>query len=176
MFDSLSSLELISAAGIISLAYLVRGIAGFGSGLIAIPLLVMILPLTVAVPLIVFLDYVASASQGLKNRKQIQWGEIIPLLPFAGIGVLIALYIYKSVEGDLLLDMLGVFILIYAVYSLFDKVSEKKVSRLWSVPGGTLGGLIGTLFGTGGPFYVLYLKHRYLDKTQFSQTYSFGWR
>jgi uncharacterized membrane protein YfcA len=160
------------AAGIISLAYLVRGIAGFGSGLIAIPLLALIIPLTAAVPLIVLLDYIASASHGLKHRQQIQWPEVIPLLPFTAVGVVSALYLFKSVKGELLLDFLGIIILIYAVYSLFDWVAEKRISRMWAVPGGALGGLIGTLFGTGGPFYVSYLKFRGLDKSQFRATFA----
>ncbi len=61
----------ISAVCIIFSAYLVRGIAGFGSGLIAVPLLSLFFPVTQVVPLVVFLDYIGSASQGLKNRERI---------------------------------------------------------------------------------------------------------
>jgi uncharacterized membrane protein YfcA len=43
-------------------------------------------------------------------------------------------------------------------------------SRLWAAPAGALGGLVGTLFGTGGPFYVIYLRLRQLDKTAFRAT------
>jgi uncharacterized membrane protein YfcA len=45
-------------------------------------------------------------------------------------------------------------------------------SQAWAIPAGSFGGLIGTLFGTGGPFYVLFLKHRGLAKTQFRATFA----
>ena len=167
MLDEFSTIELLITAVVIAAAYLVRGIAGFGSGLIAIPFLALMLPLTAVVPLVVFLDYVASASHGVKNRNEIQWREILPLLPFALLGVLTALYLFKAVDIRLLSKGLGGFILIYAVYSLLARDTEEVGSQLWAIPAGGFGGLIGTLFGTGGPFYVLFLKHRGLAKTQF---------
>ena len=172
MLDKFSTIELLITAVVIAAAYLVRGIVGFGSGLIAIPFLALILPLTAVVPLVVLLDYVASASHGVKNRNEIQWREILPLLPFALPGVLTALYLFKTVDIDLLGKSLGGFILIYAVYSLLAKDTEEVGSQLWAIPSGGFGGLIGTLFGTGGPFYVLFLKHRGLAKTQFRATFA----
>jgi uncharacterized membrane protein YfcA len=64
LIDEISPLVWLFGLVTLLAAYLVRGIAGFGSGLIAIPLLALFLPLTLAVPLVVFLDYVASASHG----------------------------------------------------------------------------------------------------------------
>jgi uncharacterized membrane protein YfcA len=61
LFDSHLTELVMTAAPIIFLAYLVRGICGFGSGLIAIPVLSLMFPLKVAVPLVVMLDYLASA-------------------------------------------------------------------------------------------------------------------
>ncbi|MCU7944023.1 MAG: sulfite exporter TauE/SafE family protein [Candidatus Thiodiazotropha sp. (ex Cardiolucina cf. quadrata)] len=172
MIESLSLVNLIFATGVICLAYLVRGIAGFGSGLIAIPLLALMMPLTMAVPLIVFLDYIASASHGIKHREAIQWREIVSLLPFAIVGVLTALFIFRSVDMEALKMGLGTFVLLFAVYSLFSFSRNTHVSSLWSVPAGSMGGLIGTLYGTGGPFYVLYLKFRKIEKTQFRATFA----
>ncbi|MBV2124765.1 MAG: sulfite exporter TauE/SafE family protein [Candidatus Thiodiazotropha sp. (ex Ctena orbiculata)] len=172
VIESLSLVNLIFATGVICLAYLVRGITGFGSGLIAIPLLALMMPLTMAVPLIVFLDYIASASHGIKHREAIQWREIVSLLPFAIVGVLTALFIFRSVDMEALKMGLGTFVLLFAVYSLFSFSRNTLVSSLWSVPAGSMGGLIGTLYGTGGPFYVLYLKFRKIEKTQFRATFA----
>jgi uncharacterized membrane protein YfcA len=172
LFDTLSPGTWLFAAAILSLAYLVRGIAGFGSGLIAIPLLALVLPLSLVVPLVVFLDYVASASHGLKDRAEIQWRQILPLLPFSAIGVITGLYFFRTVDPVVLSHLLGVFVILYAVYSLLSKNDARRISTLWAVPAGGLGGLVGTLFGTGGPFYVVYLKHRGLTKTQFRATFA----
>jgi uncharacterized membrane protein YfcA len=162
----------VLGAAALAVAYFVRGICGFGSGLIAIPLLALMLPLSLAVPLVVFLDYVASASHGLKDHVEIQWRQLLPLLPFTVLGVAAGLYLFRTLDPVLLSHGLGIFILAYALYSLVAKESGGTVSRAWAAPAGGLGGLVGTVFGTGGPFYVLYLKHRGLPKTQFRATFA----
>lgn len=153
-------------------AYFVRGVAGFGSGLIAIPMLALVLPLPLVVPLVVFLDYVASASHGLKDRAEIQWRQVLPLLPFTAIGVATGLYLFETIDAVMLAKALGVFVMVYALYTLLVKDPGGSASTLWAAPAGSMGGLVGTLFGTGGPFYVVYLKHRGLPKTQFRATFA----
>ena len=170
MLESLNLVHLGLAALIIIIAYTFRGVAGFGSGLIAIPLLVLILPISVVVPMMVLLDYTASVAHSIKHRETTQWRIIWPLLPFTVIGVLIALFLFKSVDTHLLVKSLGIFILLFALYNLFGPKPRYQGSMLWAVPAGTLGGLVGTLFGTGGPLYVIYLQLRHLDKTAFRAT------
>jgi uncharacterized membrane protein YfcA len=159
-------------AGVVSVAYFVRGIAGFGSGLIAVPLLALMLPLTLVVPLVVLLDYVASASQGIANRQDIRWREILPVLPFSAAGVLIALFVLSRAETHWLLQALGIFVIAFALYTLSGFTPRQGSARGWGVLAGTSGGLIGTLFGTGGPFYVMYFKARGLDKNSFRATFA----
>ena len=102
----------------------------------------------------------------------IRWREIVPLLPFSAIGVLMGLYLFKTVDAVMLAHALGVFVLLFALYTLFIKDAINTLSRRWALPAGLLGGLVGTLFGTGGPFYVIYLKHRGLPKSQFRATFA----
>lgn len=170
--EALGLAQYLYAFGVLSVAYFVRGIAGFGSGLIAIPLLLLFFPLLVAVPLVVALDYCASASQGIKDKQAIQWREIWPLLPFALLGMAAAMLLLQTIDAQLLLKAVALFIITYALYSLMGKNPTSVHSRWWAIPAGTLGGLIGTAFGTGGPFYVVYLQMRRLDKTPFRATFA----
>ena len=153
------------------LAYFVRGMAGFGSGLIAVPLLSLISPVSAVVPLVVSLDYLGSASQGIKNLDQIAWKEQLALVPFMLVGVGFGLYVLRAAPTETLAHALGTFVILYAVYQLlpFPVLSG---SRLFAVACGLLGGLVGTLFGSGGPFYVIYLHLRRLEKTAFRATFS----
>ena len=170
MPNLLSTTDYALVSGILFLAYLIRGIAGFGSALVAVPLLLFILPFKTVVPLIVALDYIAASSHGVRYRKNICWHDILPLLPFTLTGILIAIYLFKTIDVKLLTLILGSMIMIYAIYSLLPYQPQKKHHRGWAIPAGSLGGLVGTLFGTGGPFYVIYLKLRQLDKTEFRAT------
>lgn len=170
--ESLSAARLAVVLAVIAVAYLVRGVAGFGSGLIATPLLLMFLPITTAVPLVVTLDYLASAAQGLRDREAIQWNELWPLLPAAMLGVVGAVFLFRLVSHVMLVKALAVCIIVLAIHQLSRSGDPDRVTRIWALPAGVFGGLVGTLFGTGGPFYVTYLQARKLDKTAFRATFS----
>lgn len=170
--EALSAAQLVATLVAVGLAYVVRGITGFGSGLIAIPLLLLILPLTLVVPLVVVLDYGASAVQGISDRRQIVWTEIVRVLPTAVIGVVLAYWVFKWIDPARLVKVLAVVLIGIALYQLRSGGKDRCISPLWALPAGGFGGLVGTLFGTGGPFYVAYLHGRQLDKVDFRATFS----
>ncbi len=143
------------AGFVLFLAYLVRGIAGFGSGLIAIPLLTLVSPVPVVVPLVVSLDYLSSASQGIRHRGHIAWKEQLLLVPFMVVGIGLGLFLLRAIPAAVLSKVLGGFVTLYAFSQLLS-VPALRHSRCFATLCGMLGGLVGTLFGTGGPFYVMY--------------------
>ncbi len=152
-------------------AYFIRGIAGFGSALIAVPLLTLKLDFLVVVPVIAVLDYLASLGQGLKDRRYISFPDLWPLFPFTFIGVCLGVYLLSRLETRVMALCLAMFILSFAVYSLLP-VKEHRGGRKWAMPAGFMGGVVGAIFGTGGPFYVIYFRLRGLDKTRFRATIS----
>lgn len=164
-----SLFTLIYAAAVLLFAYFIRGIAGFGSALIAVPFLALRLPLAIVVPLIALLDYVASLTQGIRDRSHIRWPELWPLLPFTVLGVVTGLLLHRIGNPAALTKGLGAFISLYALYALLP-LSNLSGPRWWAVPAGYLGGTVGALFGTGGPFYVIYLTLRQADKFGFRAT------
>ncbi|MGE3537448.1 MAG: sulfite exporter TauE/SafE family protein [Candidatus Tectimicrobiota bacterium] len=161
----------VYAALVLFVAYLVRGIAGFGSGLIAVPMLTLVAPVPLVVPLIVSLDYIGSASQGLRQRDHVAWKEQLTLVPFMLLGIAGGLLVLHAIPTALLGKILGGFVVLYALYQLLP-LPALGASRGFAVLCGCLGGLVGTLFGTGGPFYVMYLKLKDLDKSVFRATFA----
>ncbi len=156
---------------ILFFAYFIRGIAGFGSALIAVPLLTLKFDFIVVVPLIAVLDYCASVSQGVKDRKHISFSDLYPLFPFTFAGVSCGVYLLLRLETRVMALCLAVFIILFALYSMLP-VKEYRGGRLWAIPAGFMGGVVGAVFGTGGPFYVIYFRLRGLDKTAFRATIS----
>lgn len=161
--------EIFFAGGVLFFAYFIRGIAGFGSALISVPLLAIFSPVSLVVPLVGLLDWLASVSQGLPNRRLIRWSDILPLLPFTVLGVGAGLYLHTVLAPASLLLALAIFVLLYAGYALLP-FPPLHGGRWLAGPAGLLGGAVGALFGTGGPFYVIYLTLRRLDKTEFRTT------
>lgn len=162
----------LAAFFVLLLAYFLRGITGFGSGLIAIPLLAHFLPLTFVVPMVLVLDLVASIVLSTHARLQVRWDEIRSLLPTSVVGIVIGSFMLISLPREPLLMGLGLFVIFFGLRYVFNVHSEKPISRWWAVPTGLSGGLIGALFGTGGPPFVVYLSHRLHDKTQLRGTLS----
>lgn len=170
MIESLSYTQYSLALLIIITAYTFRGVTGFGSGLISIPLLALFLPLTFVVPFISILDISASLIHTIHTRKHVSWKVILRALPFALLGVTFGLFIIKSINTVILVKALGAFIILFAIYSFVSPTLKKDDSSIWPVFAGFFGSLIGTLFGTGGPFYVFYFHLQQLDKTVFRAT------
>jgi uncharacterized membrane protein YfcA len=166
------TLEIAVCSGlVVLLAYWVRGMAGFGSGLIAVPLLTLMWPVTIVVPVVVALDYLGSASQGIRNVDQVAWPEQLVLIPFMVVGVGVGLWLLYAMSTAVLAKILGGFVILYALYQILP-VRELRASRAAASYCGLLGGLVGTLFGTGGPFYVIYLNLRGLDRSVFRATFA----
>lgn len=164
-------LEWLFAAMVLFIAYMIRGMAGFGSGLIAVPLLAMVFPVQLVVPIVVLFDYIGSASQGIRNRDKIVWREELMLVPFTLVGVALGLTVLQSLASTTLKQALAIFVITYAVYQILP-LPVLRGSRLLAIPCGLLGGMIGTLFGTGGPFYIIYFNLRGLDKDASRATFS----
>jgi len=92
-----SNLDLVLAAAVVFFAYFLRGVTGFGSALVAVPLLVQMLPLTTVVPFIATLDVVAAlvlTGSGLRGR-QVCWSEVWWLLPGSLLGIVVGLQLLE---------------------------------------------------------------------------------
>jgi uncharacterized membrane protein YfcA len=162
----------LAAALILLGAYFIRGITGFGSGLIAVPLLAHFLPLSFVVPAMLVLDLCASLALTGHARLQVHWDEIRRLLPATMAGTLVGAVLLVNLPREPLLAGLAAFVIFFGLRYMFNVHGERTISRWWSVPAGLGGGLIGAMFGTGGPPYVVYLTHRLRDKTRLRGTLS----
>jgi uncharacterized membrane protein YfcA len=145
--------------------------AGFGSGLVAVPLLTLMWPVTLVVPIVVALDYLGSALQGIGNADRVAWREQAVLIPLMIVGVAGGVWVLSTVPTTVLARVLGGFVIAYAIYQVLP-LPELRASRAAATYCGFLGGLVGTLFGTGGPFYVIYLNLRGLDRAVFRATFA----
>ncbi len=165
IFAALSGVPILWAIPILILAYVIRGITGFGSGLISVPLLALELPLTTVVPLILLTDFTASLALGGLHLQKVAWSEIRRLLLAGAVGVLIGAQLLVSLPRESLLLVLGTVVIAFALRTLLSRQTPlPPISPRWAWPTGLLGGTISALFGTGGPPYVMYLTRRIVDK------------
>ncbi len=158
---------------VIFVAYVVFGLSGFGSALIAVPILAHIWPLTAVVPLMAMFEVVAALAIGGTQRRSLDRREFLALAPFMLAGIAIGVTLLLSLPSPWLLVGLGLFVLGYGLRGALKKDgSFARMSRLWAVPLGLVGGMMSALFGTGGSFYLMYIAGRVEDKSALRATIS----
>jgi uncharacterized membrane protein YfcA len=172
----LSPLETAWCALALFGGYAVRGVAGFGAGVVATPLLTFVLPLSVTAPLITVLGFLVSVRQTLREWSLVQWRAVAAFIPGSVVGVLLGLWVFKSVDQVWLARVLGGYVLLYAFYSLYRERLLKRTLTLprWIVhPVAVAGAVVATIFGgLAGPIYVTYLDMLSLPKSVFRVTVS----
>lgn len=124
--------HITATAAILLAAYFIRGITGFGSGLISVPLLALFLPLTFVVPLILLLDFTASIVIGGFNRQHVRWREVLILIPFGVIGVVVGTHLLVNMPQTPMLIALSIFVFLFAMKSLLNIHGDKPISQLWA--------------------------------------------
>ena len=144
------------------LAYVVLGVTGFGSSLVLVASLVQILPIQEVVAQVVFLDLFGALYLGTKNFSDIAKKEFSWLMIFNAIGLVIGLTLLIKAPEKPLLAVLAIFVMFNGVSMLIQRNAghPKPFSKWWGAPLGVFGGVFSSLYGTGGPIFVVYLTHR----------------
>jgi len=157
---------------IIMAAYTVFGLSGFGSTVIAVPILAHFLPVSYLVPLMAVLDLASAIIVGTTGREHVAKAEMKRIVPFMFVGFLIGATVLVGVPDRYLRAALGTFAAAIGIYSILNPSLTRTISRWWSVPAGIAGGAVATVFGAGGPIYSVYLSGRLRDKSAIRATIS----
>jgi uncharacterized membrane protein YfcA len=151
--DLLQPEILIFAPLIVFAAYVVFGVTGFGSTLIAIPLLAHLFPLKFAVPFFVILDCVGAFNMGLRLRADVMRNELLLLIPFMAIGILSGVWLLLRLHPEVMRSGRGF-----------------PLPRWTAAPIGIFGGATSAVFGIGGPIHVFFLAGRGAGPTEIRAT------
>ena len=156
--------EMLVLVGLVVLVgYTIFGATGFGASPITIPVLAHVLPLTFVLSLAALLDLSAALALGFHTRKQADTRELLTLVPFTLVGLTLGVTLLVRLPRNATLLTLGLFVCGYALYVIVRRGPARRLSRYWAAPAGVLGGIVGALFGMGGPPYVVYIAGRIPD-------------
>jgi uncharacterized membrane protein YfcA len=142
---------------VIFFATLIRSTFGFGEALIAVPLLAMRLPITVAAPLAVLVSIVIAGVVVIQDWQHVELrnaiGLILASLPGIPLGILLLVrgneHVVKSVLGFLIIG--------FAIYSLTVKMKQPAHNHYgWLLGCGFLSGVLGGAYGMNGPPLAIY--------------------
>lgn len=164
-------LTLALAEPVITFAYVVFGLVGFGSTLVSAPLLAHLLPVSTVVPALALTDMIASWSNGWRLSEHVVRRELWRLVPWLLAGSTLGAWLLFTLPVKLLMPLLGAFVVLYALRGLRTQtVARAPLSPRWAWWYGSVGGMFSALFGAGGWVYSVYLMRRLDDVQQIRAT------
>jgi uncharacterized protein len=163
--------ELAALAAFAFLGSIVFGITGFGAALVTIPLATHFVSLPFALALFVLMDLANAFRIGFENPKNAVRAEWTRMVPTILLGTVAGVTLLVNLPRQATTLALGIFVIAFALYSLLSGGSSRAMlGSGWAYVAGFAGGITSTLFGAGGPPYVMYLAHRGLTKEQYRAT------
>ena len=174
---ALSSLGLAFYAAVLLSAFAVRSAAGFGAGLIAIPMLAFVLPVSTAVSVATVFTTLTSMELVIREWRHIAWRQFAVIFGYSMLGIGLGLYFIHLLNEDVLRRCLGAFLILYSIQALWAADTSRIVPKRWhgalGAGVGIIGGLFSALFGAGaGPIYVVYFDILRLERAVFRATMS----
>ncbi|MDH3703624.1 MAG: sulfite exporter TauE/SafE family protein [Alphaproteobacteria bacterium] len=157
--QGLSVGALAFCAGAVFVAAVIRGFTGFGSSLMWVPSLSLVLPPVAVVPITFLLEAAASMHLLPSVRKQSDWPSLWRIWLGAAVGVPAGLYIISVVPADVTRAAVAVTV-IAAASLLWRGVRLKAVFNGAQVTlvGGAAGLLTGSVGIPGPPVFLYFLS------------------
>lgn len=146
----------LSIAGIIFLAFFTQAVSGFGSGLISVALLVLVLDLKTATPLVALVAFLAELAILLRYRHAFSPAAVMRLAAAAVVGSTIGVYVLSSANHTVILQALGVILIGYGVYALLNFRLPAIQNPRWAYGFGFVSGVFSGLYNIGGPPLIIY--------------------
>jgi uncharacterized membrane protein YfcA len=179
MLESYTYLQLAVSACIVFGAFVVRGMSGFGAGMIGIPLLAFLMPVHTAVPMFGLMVLFLFVFLSIRDWGEVVKGELKRLIVPTLLGVAAGVMLFANLDNRLLLQLLGGFLIGYALYAFavhYFGLPEITCSQHWAYPVGFVGAFIDTLFGGGGgTLVVIYMHMRKVGRAPFRATVAALW-
>ncbi|HEY1216444.1 MAG TPA: sulfite exporter TauE/SafE family protein [Bryobacteraceae bacterium] len=164
--------SLLFVLAIVFVATLVRSAFGFGEALIAVPLLALFMPMNVAAPLAVLLSISVAAMVVVQDWRHIHLRSAAGLLVATVFGIPLGLLVLTSAHQEWVKAGLGIFIMLFAAYSLLSPGTFRLDSEhQWLLlSSGFLAGILGGAYGMNGPPLVIYGSLRRWSPQHFRAT------
>ena len=143
---------------IVVIAGFAQGLTGFGFGLIAMPLLLLMMDLKTAAGLTVILNVAACLLTFASTSKHYTFGQGMGLTIGACVGVPVGIFALVRLDSILLLRLLGAVMILFSANELLLAGSQRsfRLSPRLGFPLGLVSGGLTGAFGMGGPPVVAY--------------------
>ncbi len=169
--------ELIKIAAVVvatTVGFTIAGVAGFGGGVVALPVLVWVFGVREAIPILAISQLLSTASRVWLHRDGINWTVVrsfaLGSVPMSVVGS----FIFISIDTTVLVRILGVMMLLFVVYTRLP-IGRDFTMKLWGfAPLGAATGFGSAFLGIPGPFAAVFYLAYGLAASPYIGTSSLG--
>jgi len=155
---------------IVFFAGFTQGVSGFGSVLVALPLLALFLDVKTVIPLVALCGLSITVVLLIGLRRFLDWRKIYPLVAGATLGIPVGVFFLKQVDSAVIQSVVGFFLISYSAYALLRPSTLPGLRGPWSYVFGFLGGCCGGAIGAAGPPVIVYTSAQPWSKDQIKVT------
>jgi len=131
-------------------AEIIESVIGFGSALLLVPLAALFLPVPEAIVLSGLFHLFGSLSRSVLSMRFIRWPTVVRFGLPAAIAAPIGAFLLPAFDASDLQLILGITLLLYAVFSLFHHRIRFETSSVLMSVAGAVSGFVAGLLGTTG--------------------------
>ena len=141
---------------VVFLATFIRSAFGFGEALVAVPLLALLIPVSVAAPLAVLVSVTVAGFVVVQDHSDLDFRSAGWLVLFTLPGIPLGLLLLKSVPEPVVKIALACVVIAFALYSLLGTLPRALTNDRLSWFFGFSAGVLGGAYGMNGPPLVIY--------------------
>ncbi|MCT1696026.1 sulfite exporter TauE/SafE family protein [Corynebacterium sanguinis] len=146
-------------------------ISGMGVGLIAAPILSLLIGPVEGVLVVNVLATANAALTTLTVRDRVDWSKFASIAPYLVLGAVPGAFLIRAVSTDVLLVIVGVILLIaLSVVTLGKRFVPVVEGRVPAAVSGVIGGFMNTLAGVAGPAITVYSQAARWDQRTYAAT------
>jgi len=161
--------EIVWVIAVVAISSLAQSLAGFGFGLLAVPLMTLVVAPHQAVIVATMIGTVSTTLQAVLDRRFCDWSLAKRLSIAAYVGMPLGLFVFVVVSETAMRFSLGVVVLVATVV-LARGFSFAGNSRFMDWLMGALSGVLSTSTSTNGPPLVFLLQARGIEPHIFRAT------
>jgi uncharacterized membrane protein YfcA len=154
-------------ATIVFFAAFVQSLSGFGFAVVIMPLATLMLGLQTAAPLVAAIALTVYTINVLRFRQAINTGEVMRLAAASAVGIPVGIWILTRANEAVVQQILGLMLVVFALYRLARPSAHQVLSRHWVYPSGFLAGCLGGAYNTPGPPAIVYGTLRQWPRDEF---------
>jgi uncharacterized membrane protein YfcA len=151
-----TSVQIVNFAIIVTFAVFVQAVAGFGLPMVATPVLVALFGIRAAVPLLAIIILELQILMIVRYRTALDFHTVWRISAAAILGIPIGVLFLSRIPEVMTITLLGVILIIYVVYSLFNFPVPELKKTIWAYIFGFLSGMGGGAYNMAAPPMIIY--------------------